>query len=180
MSAPGLIYFLTPVIIPICLSLSLSMSTPNAKRKRGPAKKAANKKGKRKEDSDVDSDMSDASGNENATQPDEVLIAGHGDALDHPSPLPKELLNTLIKPAGQLIFFGNINWDTIGKREIKGQKVLPNLTWPHRFTDLKVKLTTNILTVLELLDLLFHVYFLISVGPLCSQWLCCCPFRNCN
>lgn len=108
----------------------------SSKRKRAPTKKNSNKKGKRKEDSDLDSELSD--GDNHSTQPDEVLIAGHGDALDDPTPLPKELLNTMIKPAGQLIFFGNINFDTIGKREIKGQKVLPNLYWPHRFTDLRV------------------------------------------
>lgn len=110
----------------------------STKRKRAPTKKNANKKGKRKEDSDLDSELSDGEGGH--TQPDEVLIAGHGDAMDEPTPLPKELLNTMIKPAGQLIFFGNINFDTIGKREIKGQKVLPNLYWPHRFTDLRVSL----------------------------------------
>lgn len=106
----------------------------STKRKRAPTKKAQNKKGKRKEDSDLDSELSDGEHG----QPDEVLIAGHGDAMDEPTPLPKELLNTMIKPAGQLIFFGNINFDTIGKREIKGQKVLPNLYWPHRFTDVQV------------------------------------------
>lgn len=110
----------------------------STKRKRAPAKKAGGKKGKRKEDSDVDSDLSDGSETENTTQPDEILIAGHGDALDDPTPLPKELLNTLIKPAGQFVFFGNINWDTAGKKEVKGQKVLPNLLWPHRFTDFRV------------------------------------------
>lgn len=109
----------------------------STKRKRAPTKKSHNKKGKRKEDSDVDSELSDGDTG-NSTQPDEVLIAGHGDALDEPTPLPKELLNTMIKPAGQLIFFGNINFDTIGKREVKGQKVLPNLYWPHRFTDIPV------------------------------------------
>lgn len=110
----------------------------STKRKRAPTKKSANKKGKRKEDSDLDSELSD--GETGHGQPDEVLIAGHGDAMDEPTPLPKELLNTMIKPAGQLIYFGNINFDTIGKREVKGQKVLPNLYWPHRFTDLRVSL----------------------------------------
>lgn len=117
----------------------------STKRKRAPAKRAGGKKGKRKEDSDVDSDLSDGSETENTTQPDEILIAGHGDALDDPTPLPKELLNTLIKPAGQFVFFGNINWDSAGKKEVKGQKVLPNLLWPHRFTDLRVCLLNNFL-----------------------------------
>ncbi|XP_018574597.1 protein RCC2 homolog [Anoplophora glabripennis] len=115
----------------------------STKRKRAPAKKAGGKKGKRKEDSDVDSDLTDGSENESTTQPDEILIAGHGDALDDPTPLPKELLNTLIKPAGQFVFFGNINWDTAGKKEVKGQKVLPNLLWPHRFTDIRVRLAVS-------------------------------------
>lgn len=117
------------------------MSTQATKRKRIPSKKAASKKGKKAVD--MDSDLSDDGGNENNVQPDEVLIAGHGDALDE-TPLPKELLNTLIKPAGQLIFFGNVNWDLMGKREVKGQKVLPNLYWPHRFTDLRVSIICKI------------------------------------
>lgn len=108
----------------------------STKRKRAPTKKNQNKKGKKREDSE-DSDLSESE-SRNATQPDEVLIAGHGDALDEPTPLPKELLNSMIKPAGQLIFFGNVNFDLIGKREVKGQKVLPNLYWPHRFTDIRV------------------------------------------
>ncbi|CAH1104575.1 unnamed protein product [Psylliodes chrysocephalus] len=116
------------------------MSTQATKRKRIPSKKAASKKGKKAVD--MDSDLSDDGGNENNVQPDEVLIAGHGDALDE-TPLPKELLNTLIKPAGQLIFFGNVNWDLMGKREVKGQKVLPNLYWPHRFTDLRIRLVVS-------------------------------------
>ncbi|KAJ8920772.1 hypothetical protein NQ315_004913 [Exocentrus adspersus] len=115
----------------------------STKRKRAPVKKVASKKGKRKEDSDVDSELSDGSESENPTQPDEILIAGHGDALDDPTPLPKELLNTLIKPAGQFVCFGNINWDTAGKKEVKGQKVLPNLHWPHRFTDIRVRLAVS-------------------------------------
>lgn len=112
----------------------------STKRKRAPAKKAGGKRGKRKEDSDLDSDLSERSDNENTIQPDEVLIAGHGDALDEPTPLPQELLNTLIKPAGQLVIFGSVNWDTVGKREVKaGQKVRPNLYVPHKFTDHKVR-----------------------------------------
>lgn len=111
----------------------------STKRKRAPAKKAAGKRGKRKEESDVDSEMSDASDAENTTQPDEVLIAGHGDVLDEPTPLPQELLNTLIKPAGQLMFFGNVNWDNVGRKDVKGaQKLQPNLYYPHRLTNLKV------------------------------------------
>ncbi|CAH1183142.1 unnamed protein product [Phaedon cochleariae] len=116
------------------------MSTSN-KRKKAPTKKVANKKGKRKED--MDSDMSDGGVNENGVQPDEVLIAGHGDVLDEPTPLPKELLNTLIKPAGLFIYFGNVNWDSMGKREVKGQKVFPNLYLPHRFMNLRVRLVAS-------------------------------------
>lgn len=123
----------------------------STKRKRGPTKKTLNKKGKRKEDSDVDSDLTD--GETGNSQPDEVLIASHGDSLDEPNPLPKELLNTIIKPAGQLIFFGNINFDTIGKREVKGQKILPNLYWPHRFTDFRVSFYD--------LDVYLRIYFYI-------------------
>nr|CAH7730683.1 unnamed protein product [Callosobruchus chinensis] len=111
----------------------------STKRKRVPGKKPVNKKSKRQEDSDVDSDLSDTSDNENTTQPDEVLIAGHGDVMDEATPLPKELLNSMIKPAGQFIFFGNVNWDTMGKREVKGQKVHPNVHVPHRFTDLRIR-----------------------------------------
>lgn len=69
-----------------------------------------------------------------------MLIASHGDALDKPTTLPKALLNTMIKPGGQLIFFGNNNFDTILKTEIKGQKILPNLYWPHRIADIRVRI----------------------------------------
>lgn len=111
----------------------------STKRKRAPTKKVASKRGKRKEDSDVDSDLSDNSENENSTQPDEVLIAGHGDVLDEPTQLPQELLKTLIKPAGQLLLFGMVNWDIAGRKENKaGNRLHPNLYSPHRFTDLKV------------------------------------------
>ncbi|CAH0557019.1 unnamed protein product [Brassicogethes aeneus] len=116
----------------------------STKRKRAPAKKAGGKRGKRKEESDIDSDLSDRSDAENATQPDEVLIAGHGDALDDPTPLPQELLKSLIKPAGQLLIFGSVNWDSVGKRDPKAiQKVRPNLYIPHRFTEQKVRLAVS-------------------------------------
>lgn len=118
----------------------------STKRKRAPPanKKGNNKRGKRKEDSDLDSDITDGSDAENTTQPDEVLIAGHGDVLDDLTQLPKELLNTLIKPAGQLLFFGCVNWDMVGRREPKaGQKVQPNLYVPHRFTDTKYRLAVS-------------------------------------
>lgn len=109
------------------------------KRKRAPNKKAAAKKGRRKEE-DVESDLSDSSDNSNLEQqPDEVLIAGHGDVLDEPTRLPEELLKTLVKPAGQLLIFGQVNWDTVGKRDNKGGgKIQPNIYVPHKFTNLKV------------------------------------------
>lgn len=60
------------------------------KRKRAPAKKPANKRGKKKvEESDMESDMSETSDMDQQNQPDEVLIAGHGDVLDTPSKLPE-------------------------------------------------------------------------------------------
>lgn len=111
------------------------------KRKRGPGKKAANKRGRKKEDSDVDSDLSDASDVDNSTQPDEILIAGHGDVLDEPTKLPEQLLKTLIRPAGQLLICGMVNWDAVGRKDNKaGGKHIPNLCTPHRFTDLRVRL----------------------------------------
>lgn len=111
----------------------------SAKRKAGPAKGRSGKRGRKKE-SDIESDLSDSSEAENSTQPsDEVLIAGHGDMMDEPTQLPEELLKTLIKPAGQLLIFGMVNWDMVGKRENKsGQRMLPNIYTPQRFTDLKV------------------------------------------
>lgn len=110
----------------------------STKRKRAPAKKPASKRGKRK-DSDIDSDLSDNSEAENSTQPDEVLIAGHGDVLDEQTQLPQELLKTLIKPAGQLLIFGMVNWDQVGRRD-QGTKgaTKPNIYVPNRFTDIKV------------------------------------------
>lgn len=125
-----------------------SMST---KRKRAPAKKPANKRGKKKEESDIDSDLSDNSDAENSTQPDEVLIAGHGDVLDEPTQLPQELLKTLIKPAGQLLICGMVTWDLVGRKDkdLKGAgRMQPNIYTPQRFTDLRVSdlelLHTNI------------------------------------
>lgn len=116
----------------------------STKRKRLPPKKGSNKKGKRKEDSDLDSDLSDCSDNNVSTQPDEILIPGHGDVLDEPTQLPQELLKTLIKPAGSLLLFGNVNWDTAGRKEVKNAgRQLPNLYTPHRFTDLKVSTKKN-------------------------------------
>lgn len=112
----------------------------SSKRKRPAPKRTVGKRYKRKEESDLDSDLSDSSGNEHATQPDEVLIAGHGDVLDEPTQLPQELLKTLIKPAGQLIVFGAVNWDSAGKKENKTSKrAQSNLYTPHLFTNLKVK-----------------------------------------
>lgn len=63
----------------------------STKRKRAPVKKPANKRGKKKtEDSDIDSELSENSDvDQPQTQPDEVLIAGHGDILDTPSKLPE-------------------------------------------------------------------------------------------
>ena len=113
----------------------------STKRKRPPAKKSGARKNKRKDDSDVDSELSDASVPENSTQPDEVLIAGHGDALDEPTQLPQELLKTLVKPSGQLFLFGLVNWDIAGRRENKtGTRLHPNIHSPQRFTDLKVSM----------------------------------------
>ncbi|KAL3282791.1 hypothetical protein HHI36_005957 [Cryptolaemus montrouzieri] len=111
----------------------------SSKRKKAPVKKGG-KRGKRKDESDMDSDLSERSDTENTTQPDEVLIAGHGDAIDDLSQLPEELLKTMIKPAGQLIIFGQVHWDNVGKREIKPTpKMYPNLYYPNLFTDLKVR-----------------------------------------
>ncbi|KAH1004423.1 hypothetical protein HUJ05_005236 [Dendroctonus ponderosae] len=113
----------------------------SSKRKKMPMKKQAAKKAKRKEETD-DSDLTDG-GEGDAPQPDEVLIAGHGDVLDELSPLPQELLNTLLQPVGQLVFFGAVNWDAAGKREFKGVKMVPNLWSPHRFGDWKVRLAVS-------------------------------------
>jgi hypothetical protein len=112
----------------------------STKRKRAPAKRGSAKRNKRKEESDVDSDITDGSETEHTTQPDEVLIAGHGDALDELTQLPQELLKTLIKPAGQLFIFGLINWDLATNKIPKDvkNKMHPNLYSPHRFTDHKV------------------------------------------
>lgn len=110
----------------------------SSKRKRAPTKRPGSKRNKRKEDV-LDSDLSENSETENATQPDEVLIAGHGDILDDATPLPQELLNTLIKPAGQLLIFGLVNWDLTGRRDTKaGQRSQPNINSPQRFTNYKV------------------------------------------
>lgn len=107
----------------------------SSKRKKPPTKKGSAKRNKRKEESDVDSEMSETSDTENTTQPDEVLIAGHGDALDEPTQLPQELLKTLIKPPGQLLIFGLINWDYTSNKVPKEVKIKmhPNLFSPHRF-----------------------------------------------
>lgn len=114
----------------------------STKRKRTPAKKTPAKRGKRKNDNELDSDLSDESDLENATQPDEVLIAGHGDALDELTQLPQELLKTLIKPAGQLFIFGLVAWDTVNvklsKEAQRKMKIPPNLYEPHRFTNERV------------------------------------------
>ncbi|XP_060518182.1 protein RCC2 homolog [Cylas formicarius] len=112
----------------------------STKRKRVPTKKAAAKK--RKDETD-DSELSDASESDARNQPDEVLIAGHGDVLDELSQLPKELLNTLVKPVGQLVFFGGVNWDQAGKKDSKGVKMIPNLWLPHKFGDYKVRLAVS-------------------------------------
>lgn len=112
----------------------------STKRKAGPAKGRAGKRGRKKE-SDMESDLSDSSEAENSTQhSDEVLIAGHGELMDEPTQLPEELLKTLIKPAGQLLIFGMVNWDMVGRRENKStqKRMLPNIFTPQRFTDLKV------------------------------------------
>lgn len=120
--------------------------------KKGPIPKLSrNKRSKRKpelEDSDLDSELSD-SGSEIAIsgrgdsnlQPDEVLIAGHGDAMDDLSRLPEQLLNTLVSPkGGQLLLFGCVNWDTAGGRKEKaGGRQRPNLFSPHLFTDKKIR-----------------------------------------
>ncbi|XP_044267022.1 protein RCC2 homolog [Tribolium madens] len=118
----------------------------STKRKKAPVRRGPAKRNRRKEESDVDSDISDASDTENTTQPDEVLIAGHGDALDEPTQLPQELLKTLIKPAGQLLIFGLINWDYTSNKVPKEVKIKlhPNLYSPHRFlTDKKVRLAVS-------------------------------------
>lgn len=110
-----------------------------SKRKQAPTRRPAAKRGKKKEESDIDSDLSDQSENENGPQPDEVLISGHGDALDELTKLPDELLKTLIKPAGQLLIFGQVNWDLTGRKDSKTSKLaFPNLYTPHRFTNLRV------------------------------------------
>ncbi|GLV48659.1 uncharacterized protein CBL_06051 [Carabus blaptoides fortunei] len=115
------------------------------KRKRAPAKKPANKRGKKKvEESDMESDMSETSDLDQQNQPDEVLIAGHGDVLDTPSKLPEELLKSMIKPAGQMIIFGQVSWDMTGKKETKKvQRTHPNLNTPHRFRDLRMRLVVS-------------------------------------
>lgn len=111
----------------------------SSKRKRAPTKRPAAKKNKRKED--TDSELSDNNETENAFQPDEVLIAGHGDVLDDATPLPPELLKTLIKPAGQLFIFGLVNWELTGRRDSKsGHRVSPNIYSPQRFTNHRVNI----------------------------------------
>ncbi|KAL1513895.1 hypothetical protein ABEB36_003235 [Hypothenemus hampei] len=113
----------------------------STKRKKMPMKKPSSKKARRKEESE-DSDLSD-SGEGETTQPDEVLIAGHGDILDDLTRLPQELLDTLLQPVGQLLFFGSLNWDVVGKRDIRGVKMVPNLWVPHKFGDWKVRLAVS-------------------------------------
>lgn len=86
---------------------------------------------------EIDSDLTDSS---NDAQPDEVLIAAH-DIMDEPSPLPSALLKTIIKPAGQMIFFGLIDFNATGRRGGKGPPIKPDaILWsPHRFySDLRV------------------------------------------
>ncbi|XP_050302274.1 protein RCC2 homolog [Anthonomus grandis grandis] len=114
----------------------------STKRKRAPvSKKTVSKKSKKREETD-DSDLSDT-GDADAPQPDEVLIAGHGDIMDDMTPLPQELLNTLVKPVGQLLICGGVNWDAAGKREFKGIKMVPNLWVPHKFADWRVRLAVS-------------------------------------
>lgn len=111
----------------------------SSKRKRPVPKKATGKRGRKREESDSESDLSDGLENEGVTQPDEILIAGHGDVLDEPTRLPQELLDTLVKPAGQLVLFGMVKWDNTGKKEVKGgSRAHVNLHTPHLFTDLRV------------------------------------------
>lgn len=87
---------------------------------------------------DLDSDLTDSS---NDGQPDEVLIAAHDIMDDAAAPLPEPLLKTIIKPAGQMLVFGLLDFDATGRRNSKGQPIQPDLilTSPHRFfSDLKV------------------------------------------
>lgn len=128
----------------------------SSKRKAGPAKGRANKRGRKKE-SDIESDLSDSSEAENSTQAtDEVLIAGHGDVMDEPTKLPEELLKTLIKPAGQLLIFGMVSWEMVGRRENKsGQRIVPNIYTPQKFTNLKVRLVDFGVSVCWEMNLLF-------------------------
>lgn len=117
----------------------------SAKRKAGPAKGRVNKRGRKKE-SDIESDLSDGSETEHPTQAtDEVLIAGHGDVMDELTKLPEELLKALIKPAGQLLICGMVNWELVGRRENNKSvtRSMPNIYSPQRFTDLKVSPVFN-------------------------------------
>lgn len=46
----------------------------------------------------------------------------------------------MIRPTGQLIIFGQVGWETTGKKEPKrDQKVVSNIYSPHRFKDYKVR-----------------------------------------
>ncbi|KAF5288966.1 hypothetical protein FQA39_LY03845 [Lamprigera yunnana] len=115
----------------------------SSKRKRAPTKRMGPKKNKRKE-TEIDSEFSDNSETENATQPDEVLISGHGDLLDEALPLPQELLQTLIKPAGQLLVSGCVNWELTGRKDSKTTlKLHPNLCSHTRFTNHKIRLAAS-------------------------------------
>lgn len=87
---------------------------------------------------DLDSDLTDSSDD---GQPDEVLIAAHDIMDEAAAPLPGPLLKTIIKPAGQMLVFGLLDFDATGRRNSKGLQIQPDLilTSPHRFfPDLKV------------------------------------------
>jgi len=111
----------------------------SSKRKRAPPKKD-NKKKKWVEynDSDISSEEGDM---DNGAQQDEVLISGHGDVLDD-TKLPEELLKTLIKPAGQMLICGQVNWESTGKKE-KSNGKYPNIYSPNKFTDYRVRFVTS-------------------------------------
>ncbi|KAF5272201.1 hypothetical protein FQA39_LY01283 [Lamprigera yunnana] len=71
----------------------------------------ANKRKRDRGSNKIDSEFSDNSETESVSQPDEVLIAGPCDLLDEAPTLPQELLQTVIKPVGELLVSGCVNWE---------------------------------------------------------------------
>lgn len=86
----------------------------------------------------------------------------------------------MIKPAGQMIIFGQVSWDMTGKKETKKvQRTHPNLNTPHRFKDLRMRLAVSgcvaahsVLVNEEGKALTFGKYYcIVSQTIIISAWL---------